>query len=55
MADVLSVIKDKAPFTSDEAGFVWVNETTEFYIASDNLTPEEKAAIVTPVEWIENK
>ncbi|MGM0522890.1 MAG: LolA family protein [Bacillota bacterium] len=55
VADVLSVIKDGASFTSDDAGFVWANETTEFYIASDSLTPEEKEAIATSVEWVENK
>ena len=55
VADVLSVIKDGASFTSDEAGFVWANETTEFYIASDSLTPEEKEAIAISVEWVDNK
>lgn len=55
VADVLSVIKDGASFMSDDAGFVWANETTEFYIASDSLTPEEKEAIATSVEWVENK
>lgn len=45
VADVLFVIKDGASFTSDETGFVWANETTEFYIASGSLTPEEKEAI----------
>ncbi len=55
VADVLSVIKDGTSFTSDDAGFVWANDTTAFYIASDSLTPEEKQAIATSVEWIENK
>lgn len=54
-ADVLSVIKGGSSFTSDDAGFVWANETTEFYIASKSLTPEEKEAIATSVEWVSNK
>ncbi|SFO75936.1 LolA family protein [Halolactibacillus alkaliphilus] len=52
---VLTVIKNDDTFTLDASGWVWSNPSTDFYVASDHLTIEEKETIATSVEWIADK
>lgn len=52
---VLTVIKNNDTFTLDANGWVWSNLSTDFYVASDYLTIEEKEMIATSVEWIADK